>query len=167
MIMAFVITNDILAPRGNIIIEYNGPDPFSVYKQLDPKMRVLFEGVGSNIFEPDFRWDTSENPHSFFFIVYIERRLDKYTKFRVQVRGQGLQPTDTTKNGSIRLEISGNITTEIKSTTFKDRVAYPLILAYMYSFYNSVRRKYLEMLRGRVEEFEKEIREFLKIPVRA
>jgi len=164
--MAFAIFSDILAPKGAIFIEYNGPNPFAVYKIVDPLLRRLFEGKGTHMYEPQFRWDTSEDPNPFYFIVYFERALDKFTRFRVQVKGQGQQPIDATKNGSVRLEISGYVTTEIKSATFKDKMMYPFVVAYMYSFYNGVRRRYIEMLRRRIGDLEKELRDFLKIPVR-
>lgn len=165
--MSFEIFSDILAPKGAILIEYTGPNPFSVYKQVDPLLKRLFEGKGTHMYEPVFKWDTSEDPNGFYFVVYFERNLDKFSKFRVTVTGQGAQPKDPTKNGWVRLLIGGFVTTSIKSSTIRDKTMYPFLLAYMYSFYNNVRRRYILDLGRRIEELEAELRNFLKIPVRA
>lgn len=168
--MPLILRDDILAPRGAIVISYKGPNPFSVYKVIDRLFRHIFEAKGTNMNEPDFRWDTDADPNPFFFRYFVGRRFDKWTGFTVQTKVQGAQPRDPSKEnqGWMNIEISGSITTEVPiKNRFVRAIYQPFFYAYMVAYYAKVRRRYLEWLRRGVETLEAEIRNFLKIPVRA
>lgn len=165
--MPYIIQDDVLAPRESIIIDYSGPNPLSAYYALDQLLRLIFEFKGSHLFEPDFRWDITEDPRPFFIRFYAERGFDKFTRVRIDFKLLGKQPTDPTKSGSLRIEIKGFVRTEYKlATIFHKIFILPFIYLYHIAYYNRIRRGYIEWLRRRIERLENELRELLKIPIK-
>ena len=69
---ANVIRDEIPAPREFIQIEYKGPNPVQVYHALNNLFRIIWEVKGTQMNEPDFRWDITTDPRPFFIQVFIE-----------------------------------------------------------------------------------------------
>ena len=166
--MAYLLRDEILAPRNAIVIEYSGPNPFSVFGKIDQLFKTIFEAKGTNMFEDDFRWDVSADPNPFFFKYAVKRRLDKWTGFEVKTKVQGAQPKDKTKSGWVKIEISGTLQTEVPIQNQLVRAIWmPFFYAYMVAYYAKVRRRYIQSLNRGIESLEAELRTFFKIPVRA
>ncbi len=164
--MSYIMRDDILAPRGRVIIEFFGPNPIQAYKMTDTWLREVFEGKGTNMFEPKFQWDFGEDPRPFNVVVFIQKPLDKFTKFKVNVRIQGAQPSDPNKNGRAMIEISGFVETTFPTHTAIGKLLSPFFYVYSVSYYNEIRRRYIEMLRRRIVELEGRYRSLLKVPAK-
>lgn len=166
--MAFlpnVIRDEIPAPREFIQIEYKGPNPIAVYHALNQLFRMIWEVKGTQMNEPDLRWDITTDPRPFFIQVFIEKGMDKFTSYRVDVKMQGSQPTDPTKDGVLRVEIHGFIETKFPVGNSLNKFLYPFFYwPYHVGYYNARRRRYLEWHRRRIERLADEIRGILKIP---
>jgi len=164
-----VIRDEIPAPREFIQIDYKGPNPIKVYHSLDQLLKTIWEVKGTNFFEPDFRWDITADPRPFFIHVFLEKGVDKLTTFRVDIKMQGSQPTDPTKDGILRVEIHGWIETKCDGMLGNafNRALFPLFFfPYMATYYQPRRRRYLEWHRRRIDRLVDEIRAILKIPSR-
>jgi hypothetical protein len=161
-----VIEDELFAPRETVTIEFKGPNPISVYKSLDELARRMLEAKGTNTFEVDFRWDTTQDPRPFFVNYFIEKPFDKFTKFRVDFKFYGAQPTDPKKEGALKLEIRGRIRTEFKVADWNKWFFKTFYYFYHVAYYNARRRRYLEYLHRRVDTMLNDIRNTLKIPVR-
>ncbi len=160
-----VIRDEIPAPREFIQIEYKGPNPINVYHALNNLFRIIWEVKGTQMNEPDFRWDITTDPRPFFIQVFIEKAMDKFTSYRVDVKMQGSQPTDRTKDGVLRIEIHGWIETKFPTGNVVNKILYPFFFwPYHVAFYAQRRRRYLEWHRRRIDRLADEIRGILKIP---
>ncbi len=162
-----VIRDEIPAPREFIQIEYKGPNPARIYRELNQWFRVLWEVKGTQINEPDYRWDITADPRPFFIHLFIERGMDKFTSYRVDVKMQGSQPTDPTKSGVLRVELHGWVETTFPTSTKFNKALFPIFYwPYMVGYYNERRRKYIDWHRRRIERLADMIRESLNIPSR-
>lgn len=166
--MVYVIRDDALAPKGAKIIDFSGPNPIKAYKASNWLLRRIFEAKGTNMYEPTFQWDFSEDPRSFLVIVFVKRDFDKFTGLKVQIKIQGKQPSDPNKPGNAKIELSGFIETKYPTESlFAKLFFFPFLYLYHIAIYNKTRRQYIEYLRRGIDELENELREILKIPVRA
>ena len=155
----FVIEDDALAPKGYILIDYKGMNPFSIYAKMRDILLTIFRAGGKDFFEDDFRWDLTTEPVGFFVNVHVERKFDKWTKYYIFVRLQGKQPKDPSKPGWIQVEISGKVITKYPTETLLQKaIFYPFLFSYHYLIYNNIRRRYLGIHNERIEQLEKEIR---------
>ena len=163
-----MIRDEIPAPREYIEIQYKGPNPLKVYKSLDFFLRKIWEIKGTQLYEPDFRWDTTTDPRPFFIHMFAEKGVEKFSKYRVDIKMQGSQPTDPTKSGVLRVEIHGWLKTDFSGFLEGkplNKALWPIIYyPYMKGYYNARRRKYLEWHRRRIERLAQEIRTMLNIP---
>lgn len=157
--MVFIIRDDLLAPKGPIILTYKGPNPFGMYKILSDTLQLIFQIKGKDIYEPDFRWDITSDPRKFFFIVFCQKGFDKFSKMNVTLKCEGKQPTDITKSGEIVIEIKGGLETKYPSESMIQRtVLKPFIYFYHWTIYNNIRRQYIEFSKRGIEQLESEIR---------
>lgn len=165
--MPYVIEDDILAPKGVIVIEYRGPDPFAIYPRIPGLLMTIFEAKGLHIFEDDFRWDITADPRPFFIKTRLNKGLDKFTRGVVSVRLQGKQPTDPKKPGSVEILIGGKITTRYPiDTVFQKIVIKPFVWLYHTLIYDNIRRKYIQTYKAGIERLEAEIRSTFNLIMR-
>lgn len=161
------LEDDCLAPERSLKIEYNGPNPFKIYSGLKTRLRKVFEIGSVNIWERDFRWDTTSDPHGFYIRVYVNKGFDQHTKALIEITMQGKQPSDERKNGKITIYLGGRLITEYKLKTIFQRSPLYKGLRWLYHkiFYNKIRRSYLIICRERIERLWKELREELGMPL--
>jgi hypothetical protein len=164
---SWVIEESILAPREKIELEYKGPNPFQLYKKMSSVyLREKFEVGTTDVFERDFRWSADNDPHPFFIRVFVHRDFDRFTEAYFEITFQGLQPSDPTKNGSVRISVGGNLRTQFKlDSAFQQTPFYRgLLWIYIKFFYNNVRRKYLKICQGLIDLLVKDIRSWAGMP---
>lgn len=165
--IANVIRDEIPAPREYIELQYKGPNPLAVYQRIDLLLRKIWEIKGTQLYEPDFRWDTTSDPRPFFINVFAERAMDKWTAWRVDIKMQGAEPSDPYKDGVLRIEIHGWIETKFSSELFtpiNNAIFRIFYWPYMVAYYAPRRRRYIEWHRRRIERLVEEIRGILNIP---
>jgi len=159
--MALQFRDDILAPKENIFINYSGPNPLQIYKEIDPLSRLIFQVKGTNMFVPVFKWDIVKDPRPFFIYVSVRKPFDKSTKMQVDIIIRGHQPSDKSKSGNISIMIGG-----FNMTTYHSEALKPFIFLYHVAYYNNQRRRYLVTAKRNIERLEQEIRSRLKIPLK-
>ena len=160
--MAYVIQDEVLAPKGAEIIEYYGPDPFRIYSKIGGLLQDIFQARGLHIFEDEFRWNTTTDPRPFFFIIRLEKGIDKFTDGIVKLKVFGAQPSDPTKNGRLLIEIAGVIKTTYPVKTWWHRlIIEPFIWIYHHAIYNKVRREYIRIYKQGIERLQAELRAML------
>jgi hypothetical protein len=167
----YTVIDEVFAPRESIILEYRGPDPMAAYRAVDALAKRLLEAKGTNTYEVDFRWDTTQDPRAFFVNAFYDKAFDKMSGWRVDFKFLGTQPTDPKKEGTLRLEIRAYLKTTYRPEGVHDTIISKLfwkafLYFYQVVYYNQRRRRYLEYLRRRVNYIVNELRESLKIPVR-
>lgn len=163
----FVIEDDVLAPKGKIVVEYRGPNPFAFYPRISGLLQTLFQARGVHYFEDDFRWDISSDPRQFLLRMHLDRPLDKFTHGLVHLKIIGEQPSDPKKTGAMFVEISGAINTGFPAETpFQKLVVLPFLWLYNIMLYNKIRRQYLRFYKAGLEKLEAELRNMFGITMR-
>jgi hypothetical protein len=96
----------------------------------------------------------------------VHRDFDRFTEAYFEITFQGLQPSDPTKNGSVRISVGGNLRTQFKlDSAFQQTPFYRgLLWIYIKFFYNNVRRKYLKICQGLIDLLVKDIRSWAGMP---
>lgn len=174
------IEDDCLAPYPMLTVNYKGPNPFKVCKEVKELLIKIFEIEPKDVWERDFRWDISTEPHAFFIRMYADKGVDARTTIFAEVTMQGVQPSDPNKDGKITILIGGRMTTQYRlDSAFKRSPIYSgitklgglaefggLIWLYHRLFYEDVRRNYIRnQCNRRLEVLLREIRTILEIPV--
>lgn len=180
MAAIFRIEDDCLVPYAKLTINYTGPNPFRVCKEVRMLLIKIFEIEPKDVWERDFRWDISTEPHAFFIRMYADKGVDARTKIFAEVTMQGVQYSDPNKDGKITILIGGKLRTEYKlDSAFKRSPIYSgitklgglaevggLLWFYHRIFYEDVRRSYIRnQCNRRLETLWREIRTILGVPV--
>ena len=160
------IEDDCLSPDMQIVLRYNGPNPFGVYGKIKKLMRDIWEVESIAFWEREFRWDATDN--SFLIKCYISRSIDKYTKVLIEVFLQGIQPTDPNQNGSMEIRIGGYISSNFGGGSVIDDAKNPffklLFWFYFRYFYQDQRRYYIrDWCYNRIQKLKTEIQKLLNI----
>lgn len=163
----FVISDEVLAPKANIVIEYFGENPFRIYPRISTLMQNIFKARGESVYEDDFRWDITGDPRQFFFLFRCERGIDGRTRYVIILKAFGRQPADPKdKNGKMLVEIKGYVVTRYPiKKRYQRAIFWPFIYFYHWAFYNKIRRRYIEFTKERIEELETELRKILELPL--
>jgi len=178
--IALRLEDDCLAPQPKMKIDYTGPNPFAVCNAIRPLLITIFEIEPKDVWERDFRWDISTDPHGFFVRVYADKGLDSRSSIFAEVTIQGVQPSDPKKDGKVTILIGGKLRTSYPlDSAFKRSPIYSgitrlggfaevggLIWLYHRLFYEDVRRNYIKyQCNRRLEALWREIRKMLGVPV--
>jgi hypothetical protein len=157
----WVLEDDCLAPTAKMQINYTGPNPIKLFKEIKPMLLRIFEVSGKDVWERDFRWDTTEDPRSFFIRLYVDKALDQRSGLLIEIIFQGKQPSDPTKDGRMTVTLNGRLKTEFEMNRPIYRAAWWF---YNKFFYGSVRRNYLKLCNEWLEKLWREFRAFLSMP---
>jgi len=157
----WVLEDDCLAPTAKMTIKYTGPNPMKLFKNVRPMLERIFDVSAKDIWERDYRWDTTEEPRSFFIRLYVDKGLDQRSGLLIEIIFQGKQPSDPLKEGSMTVTINGRLKTEfeIRLPMYKT-----IWWFYSYFFYGKVRRGYLKLCNDWLERLWREFRTFLNMP---
>jgi hypothetical protein len=155
--MPWRLVDNVLAPREEIVLNYSGPNPFSVYYVLRRCFDVIVKVQSKDVFEDLFKWDITSDPRSFFVKFRVRKGYDNFTKGFIFIELDGEQPSDPSKNGKVSIRIRSTLETEWKIDGFK-RILFPIVYLYHLSFYNARRRRYLDELKSFIYRIEEEIR---------
>lgn len=163
----WLIEDSMLAPRDKIEINFEGPNPFNIYKKIDSEYLQKTIEIGStDVWERDFRWSASDDPHAFFVRIFAHRGFDNFSEGYFEILLQGRQPNDPSKNGQVRIALGGNLRTEFKlSTSFQQSALYRWGLwVYVKLFYSNVRRGYIKICQEKINDMARDIREWTGMP---
>jgi len=158
--------DDCFAPYGKMELKFRGPNPFGLYQKATGMIMKIFELEEKDVWERDFRWDTTTDPRTFFVRIIANKGLDLPSKLRVEIVFQGRQPSDPTKEGQITLGFYGRLQTEFPLDTFFRQlpIYQGFLRLYNFLFYNSVRRNYLKLCREYTQRLMAAFRELMKAP---
>ena len=159
-----VMQDDCFAPYGKMELKYKGPDPFGIYKKAHMIIREVFELEDKDVWERDFRWDTTEEPRSFFVRIIANRGFDIHSDIKVEFVFQGVQPSDPTKEGHVTIVFYPRLNTNFNLDTFFKQL--PIYMGFLriynFFFYNRVRRNYLKLCREYTQRIIQAFREVMK-----
>lgn len=160
--MPWILRDNVLAPREEIVLNYSGPNPFLAYGVLRRAFDIRLKIRAKDIFEDDFRWDITVDPRDFYVKIRIRKSYDNFSKGWIYIELRGSQPTDPKKVGKLTVKFMGFLETIWKIDGWK-KIFLPFLYIYHVTFYNKQRRRYLNELKRFVSILEEEIRRNLKI----
>ena len=136
------MTDDCFAPNKSQYFIYKGSNPASIATKLTGSFQPFFRIASAGWGEPDFRWDTSGEPITFFMKWYVERAFSKYSKMIIYITVQGDENSQT-KQGKFTLEI----TPTLQNTFSKAWFSRGIFWIYDYLFYGNQRQSYIKKCR--------------------
>jgi hypothetical protein len=162
----WILEDDCL--REEVRLEYTGINPIAIYKASADIFKKILRVGGSDIWERDFRWDSTEEPRKFFVRITVKKKRDERTKIFVDLTFQGTQPSDPTKEGSLEIKIRGRLRTEYSlESAFKRSLFYKALLwLYEKVLYDWIRASYIKDCTEAVGKLVSEYRAQLGLPPR-
>lgn len=158
--------DDCFAPERLLRIDFKGPNPFKIALAIRGLLEEVFEVEAVDLWERDFRWDSTGDPRGFYMRIYVSKGFDAFTSIFVGVTIQGAQPSDVTKDGEVTVRMEARISTNYNLSTFIQKL--PVYKAirwlYHYIFYSKVRRGYLALCNELSEKLLREARAVLGMP---
>jgi hypothetical protein len=107
------------------------------------------------------------DPRQFLLRMHLDKPLDRFTHGLVFLKIIGEQPSDPKKTGAMFVEIGSNINTKFSAkTAFDKMILLPFLWMYNITFYNKVRRRYIQIYKAGVERLEGELRTMFGMPMR-
>jgi hypothetical protein len=157
----WVLEDDCLAPTAKMTLNYTGPNPMRLFKDIRSMLMRIFDVGSKDVWERDYRWDTTEEPRSFYIRICVDKGLDGRSSLFIELVFQGKQPSDPSRNGSMTITLNGRLKTsyDIKMPIYKTFWWF-----YNHFFYWKVRRGYLKLCNDWLERLRGEFRTFLNIP---
>jgi len=162
------LEDDCLAPNMQVVIRFEGPNPYAIYPKIKSLMKDIWEVESIAYWEREFRWDASSDPREFVIRCYIDKGLDRFTRVLIEVFIQGWQPADPTKTGKVEIRIGGVLRTTFGGNTVLDDAKNPLFKMFFWAynkyFYSNQRRYYIrEWCYNRIQILKGEIQKILNI----
>lgn len=154
-----VFESNVLTPEYKKTLDYYGPHPSKILKELPELLTTVYKIKNKDVFEDDFRWDISGDPTSFYMEMRAQDAKDSKSKIWVRFRITGEQSAKD-RIGKMKILIHSYLTTEIKYNNSTDRMLHWI---YNRIFYEQQRLKYLEEARVRLERVADEIRGLFNI----
>ncbi len=139
----FSITDDCMVPGRSIKLLYRGPDPASIATKLTSSFQPFFRISSAGWGEPDFRWDISGEPATFFIKWWVRKTFSRYSAMLLHLSVQGDENSQT-KKGKFTLELTPVLTTQIPEHWFLRGI----FMVYNYLFYDNVRQNYIKECRN-------------------
>ncbi len=163
----WIFEDDCLSPERTIVIEYSGTDPFKACRALKEMLGRIFEVETIDLWERDFRWDTSSDPRGFYVRMYVNKGIDARTRMIIEVIMEGAQPSDPAKKGRLKISISGRLRTEYTMKSFFQTLPIYKFFVWLYHklFYENVKRSYIHLCNRLIDQLNYELRELLKLPL--
>lgn len=163
----WVIEDDCLAPGERFRIDYSGPNPFKALSNIAMLFREKLEVGAADVWERDFRWDTTADPSPFYVRWNVDKGMDARSHIIFELIFQGEQPSDPKKDGKLTIFIGARLQSKFPQETFIQKLLIykGLIWLYNYIFYSNVRRKYLMLCNRYIEELWREFRTRLGMPL--
>jgi hypothetical protein len=160
--------DDCFTPEREIRLEFTGPNVFvRLHNVLRPMLERIFQVEAIDLWERDFRYDTTGDPQTFYIRFQIDKGLDYNSRILFEVVIQGKQPIDLTKDGKVTILFTGRLRTDyILETAFQKTPLYKGIKWLIHrTLYNDIRRSYFRVCAEFIEELIIEIRKIYGMPM--
>lgn len=154
-----VYESDVLTPEYKKVLDYEGPHPSRILKELPELLTAVFKIKNKDVFEDEFRWDRSDDPATFFAEFRAQDAKDFKSKVWVGLRIIGEQSAKD-KSGKFKIQLRAFLRTEIE---YDNSFSKSLHWLYNYAFYQSQRIRYMEEARVRLERLADEIRSLFNL----
>mgnify|MGYP000023416737 CR=1 FL=1 len=147
-----IIRDNCMTPDKYIELNFEIPNPFKFYKTSLNLFKMFFEARGMDIWEREFRWDDTSDPHEFLSKVFVRKSRDQYTYWRAEIFFHGYQPSDPNRIGRLRIKIGFILVTRFPEDSFiqKTPIYKALRWFYIYYFYQKWRQQQLVFCRNQM-----------------
>jgi hypothetical protein len=160
------VEEECLLPERKITLRYKGLRPIQAYHATMEMVLRIFEAEPEDVWERDFRWDTTIDPRDFFVRIYVKKPIDAKTHLLAEIIFHGLQPSDVAKPGEVTITIAGRLVTEYKLDKFwkRSHLFKAAIWLYHRWIYDDVRKDYMRLCNEWLMELWRQYRLSLGIP---
>ena len=161
-----MMQDDCFGPYGKTELKFKGLNPLNIYRKTTGIVMEIFELEEKDVWERDFRWDTTDEPRGFYIRIIANKGMDIHSTMRVEITFQGKQPSDPTKEGQMTIGFYARMNTSFEMNTWfrKLPIYYGFLRLYNFLFYNQARRTYLKYCREYTQRLMQTFREMMEAP---
>jgi hypothetical protein len=153
------IVTDVLVPDREFKAEYTATNPAQLLGIMLEMMKKIWRTSSSNVFADKIKWDVTGEKVEFYGEWRARRKEDIYTTLVTRIVAQGEQDPKT-KEGKVKLKLRPMLETNIKAATSIDAAMRQF---YISKFYKKQVRKYVEVAKKRINDFDSEVRTILEV----
>ncbi len=147
------VTDECFVPSRTQKIYYKGPNPSSIATKLTSSFQPFFRISSAGWGEPDFRWDTSGEPATFFIKWWLKKSFSGSSTMWLYVYVQGDENTQT-KQGKFTLELYPTLVTTVP----ENWAVRGLYMIYNYLFYDKMRQDFIKECSDTVTAYKEHIK---------
>jgi len=101
-------------PREKEIIKFEGKEPFRLYFKMGKIFKDVLEVMGMDVKEVKLKWDATSINKSFYVKWEVIRKIDTWTKIKIELVAQGSQNSET-REGNVTIAIVPVFITEVET----------------------------------------------------
>jgi len=150
-----------------ILLDYHGPNPQDIYKQVRALLKSIFKVDDNEIEEKFFDWDRSKPEEKFRIHFILSKDIDYYSHYNVEVelKGKAFPSKEFGKEGEAHIEIEAMLRTEYPQDTFWQKSIFHELFRVVFHnvIYRSERLKMLEECKELTMKFYNELKSYLNI----
>ncbi len=151
-----LIEDDLLRPKPVIKLHYSGPRPTRFYKEIPALIHAIFKTHTGQLQEKKLIW-TRGDPEKFSVEWTLEKDMDKYTYYDVDVRMDGSESKGV---GTVSIAFEGLLRTEYPQDTVWERSLFYEILRMIWhnTFYDVKRDSMIRDGRRLMAQLQEEMK---------
>jgi|FaiFalDrversion3_1042247.scaffolds.fasta_scaffold00384_3 hypothetical protein len=150
-----------------ILMDYHGPNPQNIYKQIRILLKSIFKVRDEEIEEKIFDWDRSEPEERFKVHFILSKDVDPHSYYHIEVNlsGKAAPSKEFGKEGEAKIQIEAVLRTEYPQDTFWQRsIFYELFRIIFHNvIYKGERYKLLEDCKELTMRFYNELKNYLNV----
>lgn len=154
-----VIWDYIFEPVHQLIINYVGPRPSSLYKKINELIRTVFNVPEAYVQEKTYNWEKLKDGEKFTIDWEVTKIFDRFTFLVVEITLKGGEKGGV---GKASIVIRPRMITEYpQDTIWQQNLLYEMLRRFWHTtFYHRKRMEYLDISKNMCVAFETSIKQF-------
>lgn len=157
------IVHEVLVPEAEFVAEYTAQNPAKLLGIMLLLMKENWRVSSSNVYTDKIKWDVTGEKILLYGEFRCRDKKDSRTTVWTRIIVMGEQDPKT-REGTVQVKVKPRIFMKLESTTALDKA---LRLIYLNTFYKEQYKKYVDIAKKRVNDFDDLIRFNLEIEERA
>ena len=155
-----LIQDDLMRPRPVFRINYSGPNPTKLYKEIPEILAGVFKAHVGQVQEKNISWSKGD-PEKFRVLWELDKDIDRFSYYMIELELEGSESKGV---GSAKLSLKdGILRTEYPQDTVWERSLLYELLRIVWSkmFYWGKRERYIRDGRRMIAEFIEEVKKVM------
>jgi hypothetical protein len=157
------IVSEILVPESEFVAEYTAHNPAKLLGVMLLLMKENWRVSSANVYTDKIKWDVTGEKVDLYGEFRCRDKKDSRTVVMTRIIVMGTQDPKT-KMGTVQVKVKPKIYVELESSNAIEKA---FRMAYLNMFYRDQYKKYVEVAKKRVNDFDDQVRHILEMEERA